>query len=389
MNIKEDVNKIKDYIIGLRREFHKKPEPSWKEFETSERIKQELEKNNIEYKSIAGTGIIANIGEKKGKTVALRADIDALEIEELNKKEYRSLKKGLMHACGHDGHTAMLLGAAKILKEHEKELNGNVQLIFQPAEELGDGAKKIIEEGGLEGVDNIFGIHLWSGIPTGKFSIMPGEIMASADLFSIKIKGKGGHGSMPHQGVDAAIIGASIILNLQTIVSREINPLEPAVVSIGKLVSGTRYNIIAHEALLEGTVRAFNEEIRKSIAEKIERISKGIAKTMRGEAEIDYIWGPPPVKNDDNSVKLARECAELLYGKESLYLSLKKIMGAEDFAHYLKKVPGVFTFVGSGNSEKGTDFPHHHPNFDIDEDALLLGTSLHLKYAINYLDNVK
>ncbi len=385
MDIKKEVNEIKDYIVNLRREFHKNPEPSWKEFKTSERIKNKLEKENIPYKSIAGTGIIATIGENKGKTVALRADIDALEIEELNDKEYKSLKKGLMHACGHDGHTAMLLGAAKILKKHEKELSGEVRLIFQPAEELGEGAKKIIEEGGLEGVDNIFGIHLWSGIPTGKFSIMPGEIMASADLFSIKIKGKGGHGSMPHQGVDAAVIGASIVLNLQTIVSREIDPLEPAVVSVGKLVSGTRYNIIAHEALLEGTVRTFNEDIRKSISEKIERISKGIAKTYRGEAEMEYIWGPPPVKNDEESVKFARKCAESLYGKDSLYFSLKKMMGAEDFAYYLKKVPGVFIFVGSGNKEKGTDFPHHHPKFDIDEDALLLGTTLHIEYAVSYL----
>jgi len=234
MDVKREVEQIKEFMVSIRRHLHKNPEPSWKEFETSKFIKEELKKLNIPYKEIAETGIIATIG-KGGKKVALRADIDALEIEELNEREYKSQKRGLMHACGHDAHVAMLLGAAKILKKYESSLLGEVRLIFQPAEELGDGAKKIIEEGGLEGVENIFGIHVWSGLPTGKVSIGDGEIMASADLFSIKIRGKGGHGSMPHQGVDAAVIASSIVTNLQTIVSREINPLEPTVVSVGKL----------------------------------------------------------------------------------------------------------------------------------------------------------
>ncbi len=385
MDIKKEVSSIKDYIIELRRHFHKNPEPSWKEFETSEFIKRELKKLKIPFEKIAKTGIIAKIG-KGNRKIALRADIDALEIEELNDKEYKSEKKGLMHACGHDGHIAMLLGAGKILKKYESELKGEVRLIFQPAEELGDGAKEIIKDGGLEGVDNIFGIHLWSGLETGKISIIPGEIMASADLFSIKIKGKGGHGSMPHQGVDAAVIGASVVLNLQTIVSREISPLEPTVVSVGKIVSGTRYNIIAHEALIEGTVRSFNDEIRQTIPERIKRISENIAKAHRAEAELEYIWGPPPLKNDTESAERAKKCAKSLFGGDSINNPIGKIMAAEDFAYYLKEVSGIFVFVGSGNKEKGTDFPHHHPKFDIDEDALFVGASLHIKYALDFLN---
>ena len=382
MDVKREVEQIKEFMVSIRRHLHKNPEPSWKEFETSKFIKEELKKLNIPYKEIAETGIIATIG-KGGKKVALRADIDALEIEELNEREYKSQKRGLMHACGHDAHVAMLLGAAKILKKYESSLLGEVRLIFQPAEELGDGAKKIIEEGGLEGVENIFGIHVWSGLPTGKVSIGDGEIMASADLFSIKIRGKGGHGSMPHQGVDAAVIASSIVTNLQTIVSREINPLEPTVVSVGKLISGSRYNIIAHEALIEGTVRSFNDEIRKTIPERIERISKGIAKAHRAEAELEYFWGPPPLKNEENSVLRAKKSAEALFGSGAIQ-PLSKLMAAEDFAYYLKEIPGVFVFVGSGNKEKGTDFPHHHPKFDIDEDALLIGSALHIKYATDY-----
>ena len=385
MDIKNEVNSIKDYIVELRRHFHKNPEPSWKEFETSEFIKEELKNLEIPFEEIAKTGVIAKIG-RGNKKVALRADIDALEIEELNNKEYKSEKKGLMHACGHDGHIAMLLGAAKILKKYESELKGEIRLIFQPAEELGEGAKEIIKERGLEGVDNIFGIHLWSGLGTGKLSIMPGEIMASADLFSIKIKGKGGHGSMPHQGVDAAVIGASIVLNLQTIVSREISSLEPTVVSVGKIVSGTRYNIIAHEALIEGTVRSFNDELRQTIPERIKRISENIAKAHRAEAELEYLWGPPPLKNDAESAQRAKKCAKSFFGEDSINNPIGKIMAAEDFAYYLKEIPGVFAFVGSGNKEKGTDFPHHHPKFDIDEDALLVGASLHIKYAIDFLN---
>ncbi len=382
MDVKREVEQIKEFMVSIRRHLHKNPEPSWKEFETSKFIKEELKKLNIPYKEIAETGIIATIG-KGGKKVALRADIDALEIEELNEREYKSQKRGLMHACGHDAHVAMLLGAAKVLKKYESSLLGEVRLIFQPAEELGDGAKKIIEEGGLEGVENIFGIHVWSGLPTGKVSIGDGEIMASADLFSIKIRGKGGHGSMPHQGVDAAVIASSIVTNLQTIVSREINPLEPTVVSVGKLISGSRYNIIAHEALIEGTVRSFNDEIRKTIPERIERISKGIAKAHRAEAELEYFWGPPPLKNEENSVLRAKKSAEALFGSGAIQ-PLSKLMAAEDFAYYLKEIPGVFVFVGSGNKEKGTDFPHHHPKFDIDEDALLIGSALHIKYATDY-----
>jgi amidohydrolase len=387
MDIKKEVENIKEYIIEKRREFHRFPEPSWQEYKTSEKIKRELEKMKIPFKPIGKTGIIAEIkGDKKGKKIALRADIDALEIEELNDIEYKSEKKGLMHACGHDGHMAMLLGAAKILKKHEHKIKGTIKLIFQPAEELGNGAKEIIASGEIDDIDNIFGLHLWSGIPTEKIGVKEGEQMASADLFRINIKGKGGHGSLPHQGVDAALVSSAIIMNLQSIVSREITPLDTIVVSVGKIKAGTRYNIIAHEGIIEGTVRCFNNEIRRTIPERIKRIAENTAKTYRAKASLEYDFGPPPLINEETSVELAKESIKKLFG-ENAFLYIGKITAAEDFAYYLEKIPGVFVFVGSGNNKKKTDFPHHHPMFNIDEDSLLIGTALHIRYSFDFLNN--
>ena len=386
MDIKREVESIREYIVNLRREFHKFPEPSGKEFETSKKIKKELKGMSIDFKTIAGTGTIATIkGEKKGKTIALRSDIDALEIEELNDFEYKSEKKGLMHACGHDGHMAMLFGALKILNRYKSLIKGEIKAVFQPAEELGEGAKDIMDDGGIEGVDNIFGIHLWSGIPTGKIGFKTGEQMASADLFRIKVKGKGGHGSMPNQGVDAGVVSSAIVMNLQTIVSREINPLETVVVSVGKIVSGTRYNIIPHEGILEGTVRCFNPEIRKTIPERIKRVAENTAKTYRAKASIEYVYGPPPLINEKSSVELAKETVKKLFDQNTYY-EMDKIPAAEDFAYYLEKIPGVFVFVGSGNKNKQTDFPHHHPKFNIDEESLLIGAMLHIGYALEFLN---
>ncbi len=387
MEIINSVEKIKDYIIGLRRYFHRFPEPSWKEINTSEKIKKELTKLKIPFKTIAKTGVIATIkGSLLGKTIGLRADIDALEIQELNDIEYKSNNRGLMHACGHDGHIAMLLGAAKILKNFQNNIRGEIKLVFQPAEELGEGAKKIMESGELDNIENIFGIHLWSGSPTGKIAIKKGEMMAAADEFIIEVEGKGGHASLPHQGIDAALVSSSIVVNLQSIVSREISPMDTVVVSVGKIESGTRYNIIAHKGIIEGTVRTFNNKVRKKVFTKIKRIIKHTAKSYGANAELKYIWGPPPVINDNNSVLLAIKSSKELFGRNSV-INMDKITAAEDFAYYLQKIPGVFVFVGSGNREKRTDFPHHHPNFNLDEESLLIGTSLHIKYALDFLNN--
>lgn len=378
--------KYKEYVINLRRYFHQYPESSWEEINTSKRIKEELENMNIPYVSLAKTGILATInGRSSGKTIALRADIDALEITETNDISYKSKNPGKMHACGHDGHISMLLGAARILKELENTFEGTIKLIFQPAEEIFEGAKKIIEENDfMNKVDNVFAIHLWSGLPVGKVSLEPGPRMASADLFSIKVIGQAGHGSMPSQGVDALLVGAAITVNLQSAVSREINPLDPAVLSIGIFNSGTRFNIIANEAELKGTTRSFNPEVREKFPQIIDRIAKSTAAAYRAKAEVTYTEGPPPVINEEDSSKLSFSTVNKILGSDGIS-KLQNLTGSEDFAYFLEKSPGLLALVGAGNEEKATNYPHHHDKFNIDEDALEIGTALYAQYALDFL----
>ncbi len=380
------VKKNKDYVINLRRHFHMNPEPSWKEYETSKYIKEELEKMNIPYESIAETGIIATIrGNQEGRTVALRADMDALEVQEENDREYASKNEGIMHACGHDGHTAMLLGAAKALIELKDDIKGTVKLFFQPAEEMVQGAKKIVEENGLEGVDNIFGIHLWSDLETGKVNCEKGPRMAAGDYVIVDIEGVGGHGSMPDQGVDAGVITAAFLLNIQSLVSREMSPLESVVLSFGEIKTGTRFNVIPSKAHIEGTARCFDPEIQDNLPKIIKRYGDFIAESYRGKFNLEYIKGTPPTINEEESVKIATEVVKGFLGEDSL-THLEKQTGSEDMAYYLSEIPGAIAFVGCKNEEKGANFPHHHPKFDIDEDSLEIGTELYVRYAMDFLN---
>lgn len=386
MKIKELVEKNKDYVITLRRHFHKYPEASLKEFETSNKIKEELEKMGIAYESIAVTGIMADIkGGKPGKTIALRADMDALSVEELLDTEFKSQNKGLMHACGHDSHIAMLLGAAKVLNDIKDEISGTVRLLFQPAEETGEGADLMIKDGALKGVDGIFGMHIWSQLPVGKVSVEEGPIMASSDMFSITVKGKGGHGSEPQNCIDALVVSSAIVMNLQTIVSREMKPHNPVVVTVGKLNSGTRFNVIAENGYMEGTTRCFDLEVRKSLPEIMERIIKNTAEAYRAEATLDYTFLLPPTINEPKCAELGREAVKKLLGEYGIF-KYEKVMGGEDFSKYLEIVPGAFAFVGCGNEEKNCCYSHHSGNFAIDEDALSIGTSLYIQYALDYLE---
>lgn len=386
MNIRELAKKYKDYVIDMRREFHMNPETSWNEHRTSKRVKEELEKMGVPYVSMAGTGVVAVIeGKEKGKTVALRADMDALQVTEANEVEYKSKNEGVMHACGHDGHTAMLLGAAKVLNEVKDNLKGTVKLFFQPAEELAEGAVRMIEEGCMEGVDSIFGIHLWSDLECGKVSVESGPRMASADMFKITIKGKGGHGSLPHQGIDAVVAGSAVVMDLQSIVSREISPLQSAVVSVGKFNSGTRFNVISSSATLEGTTRCFSPEIREEFPKIIERIAKNTASSYRAEAELEYTFGTPPVINNEEASKLATNVIQKLYGSQMVAM-MEKVTGGEDFARYLEKAPGAIAFVGARNEAKECNYPHHSQRFNIDEDALEIGCALYSQYAVDFLN---
>lgn len=378
--------KYRDYVIGARRHLHAHPETSLEEVLTTAYLMRELDAMGIPYIKGEPTGLVATIkGKKPGKTVALRSDMDALNILEKNDVSYKSQVDGKMHACGHDGHTAILLGAARILKDQMEELPGTVHLIFQPAEETGHGAKILINTGTwYEETDNIFGAHLWSYLPTGKISLEPGQRMAATDRFQIKIQGLSGHGSMPHQTVDAVVVASAMVMNFQTIVSREYSPMEPLVVSVGSIHSGTAFNIISGEAVLEGTIRYFSKDIGKTIESSMRRIMESTADLYGASAEMIYTYNLPPVVNDEASSALAYEAASRILGEENIVLQ-EKTTGGEDFAFYLEHKPGCFVFIGSGNHEKGTDFAHHNDHFDLDEDVLLHGSALYAEYAISFL----
>ena len=381
-NIEMLGKKYSDYMVEMRRYFHENPEPSSEEYNTSAKIKSELDKMGIPYISMAGTGVIGTItGVKPGKTVALRADMDALQVNECTGLPFASKKEGLMHACGHDGHIASLLGAAKILNEIKDEIHGTVKLFFQPAEETAQGAKKMIEEGALEGVDGVFGIHLWADIELGKISVEAGPRMASTDLFRIKVTGKGGHGSLPHQGVDAVVVGSAIVMNLQSIVSREISPLEPAVVSVGQIKSGSRFNVIAPDAFMDGTTRAFSAEVRGKFHSMIDRIAKNTAEAYRATAVTEYEYLVPVTINDERCSAIAEEAVRETFGEEAL-TKFPKITGSEDFSYFSNEREGVLCFVGTGTENY---YPHHHPKFAVDERALPISASMYAAYAVNYL----
>lgn len=386
MGVVELAKKYKDYVIEMRREFHANPELSMKEVRTSKRVMEELQKMGVECVQLAGTGVMATIrGTKPGKTVALRADMDALPVTECNEVEYKSKNQGVMHACGHDGHTAMLLGTAKVLNDMRDEINGTVKLFFQPGEESAEGAKGMIAEGAMEGVDGVFAIHLWMDVESGKVSVEEGPRMASADFYKIFVKGKSGHGSLPHQGVDAVLAGSAIVMNLQSVVSREISPLEPAVITVGSFNSGTRCNILAGDALLEGTTRSFSPEVRETLETAMERIIKTTAESYRAEARLEYDYKTSPVINNAECSKIAAGSVEKILGKEGIAM-MTKVTGGEDFAEFMALVPGVIAFVGIKNDAKGIVYPHHHEKFNIDEDALETGTALYAQYAVDFLN---
>jgi len=386
MDIKALANKYKDYGIELRREFHMNPEPAMKEVRTQKRIMEELTKMGIECKKAAGTGVVGIIqGKNPGKTIALRADIDALELQEENDVPYKSKTDGMMHACGHDGHTAGLLTAAKILNDVKDEMNGTVKLLFQPGEEVAKGAKQLIAEGEMDGVDGIFGIHLWNAVEAGQVSIEAGPRMASAGIYHVNVQGKGGHGSMPHQAVDSVVVGAAIIMNLQSLVAREINPLEPAVITVGIFNAGTRNNILADTAYLEGTTRCFSMEVNDSFEGQMKRVIDKTAETYRASAELVYEDLVLPTINDPKMSEIGEQSVIKLVGEAGL-VKCEKTTGGEDFSFYTKHAPGAFAFVGIKNDNQFEPFPHHHPKFEMDEKGLEVASGLYAQYAIDFLN---
>ncbi len=383
MSVEEDIIKkareLSSYIIEKRRDFHMHPELKFEEHRTSSIVLEELENLGYEIHRTEKTGIVATLGD--GATVALRADMDALPINEENDVPYKSQVPGKMHACGHDAHTAMLLGAAKIIAD--MPINGRVKLIFQPGEEGGLGAKYIVEDGYLDDVDAVFGIHVWADLPSGVIGIREGPLLASADSFRVKIEGMGGHAAVPQYAIDPIAVAFDIGNAYSKIISREIDPLEPAVISVTKVEAGTAFNVIPEYAELWGTIRTFREDVRNFIVDRMKKITKGYANSMRCKAEFEITMDSvPPTINDAKLADFARRVLKNL-GKIEVP---ERTMGSEDFSFYTKKAPGLFLLLGIRNEEKGIIYPHHHPRFNVDESVLWMGAAMHALLAYNYLE---
>ena len=386
--IKSEVNKIKDYIISTRRDFHKHPELAFNELRSAEIISKELHSLGFDvYEGVGKTGVCGILtGAHDGPTIALRADMDALPIKETSNISYKSKNEGIMHACGHDGHMAMLLGTARILALKKTKLKGKVKFIFQPAEEGLGGAEYMIKDNVLDGVDAIYGAHLWNYQPTGTIGVKSGPVMAAADLFEIIIKGRGGHGATPHGTVDAILVASHIVQSLQSIVSRNTNPLESTVVTVGKINGGYNFNVISDKVILKGTTRAYSEENRSLIKKRMKEILDGISKSFGADIMLDYKDGYPPVINETECSNYVLNAAKQVVGNGAIdpYLT----MGGEDFSYFLQKKPGCFFFIGSAPNEyEPQSVPHHCSHFDIDEESLLIGTSLFVQLVENLLIN--
>ena len=384
INIREEIKNIREDIYYYRRDFHQNPELSFQEYRTAQTIEKHLNSFGIKYKkNIGKTGIVGELNFGDGPTIALRADMDALPIQEVSDLDYKSKNNGVMHACGHDGHMAILLGAAKVLSQNRLITKGKVRFIFQPAEEGGGGARYMIKDGCLDGVDEIYGLHLWNYQPLGEVGVKDGPIMASADIFDIIIRGKGGHGATPQGTIDAIVVASHLISMLQTIVSRNTNPLENTVVSIGKINGGQNFNIIADTVELSGTTRAYTNQNRNMIKARMEDIIKGVAEAFNAEIILKYKDGYPPTINHEIPTKNILNAASDVVGKGAglPYLS----MGGEDFSYYLQNIPGCFFFVGSApDKENILSTPHHCSHFNINERALLVGASIY----INLIENI-
>ncbi|MCD8234964.1 MAG: M20 family metallopeptidase [Cloacibacillus porcorum] len=388
----QECKDLQDYIVGIRRDLHQIPELGVDLPETQSYICAELDRLGLSYRKNRGdSGIIGEIkGGRSGKTVLLRADIDGLPIKEDTGLPFTSRHEGNMHACGHDAHAAMLLGALRVLAAHKDELKGNVRFVFQTAEEISKGAQIAIKEGATEGVDAVFGMHIGSilggALPSGSLSVVSGCCMASFDRFVINVKGSGCHGSTPEKGIDPVTIAANIVLSLQEIVAREIAGTKPSVLTIGMINGGFAYNVIPSEVKIEGTIRALEEPVRRQLAKRIEEISKNIAAAFRGSVDFFMDWGAPPVINDKAMSALAALAAEKVLGGEHVKTSQDSPnMGGEDFAYYLAEKPGAFMFLSSADHAKCTDIPHHNPKFMVDEDVLYKGCAVFVSIVEDFL----
>ena len=380
MDILTEAKRAEPEIIKTRRALHQHPELAYHEENTSKLIAERLESLGIQTKKgVGGTGVLGTLkGAKKGRVVALRADMDGLPVQEMSDVEFRSEAAGVMHACGHDTHMAMLLGAARILAENRRELSGTVKFLFQPAEEHGGrgGALPMIEEGVMKDpkVDYVFGLHISNNQKSGEVGVREGSFMAAPDTFKVKITGRGGHGSAPHETVDPVYVAAHVILALQGVSARMINPIRPFVITVGSIHSGTKENIIPDEAFLEGTIRTLDEETRKLAKKKVDAVAKGVSRSFGASAEVEFEQDAYPVTVNDP--KTTREAMRVLRKISGLKVKeVDPVLGGEDFSRFLQKAPGTFYFLGTNNPAKGCVYPNHSSKFKVDEDVLKVGAA--------------
>ncbi|MGM0396156.1 MAG: M20 metallopeptidase family protein [Bacillota bacterium] len=388
MDIGNEIAALREELIRLRRDFHQHPELGFQEFRTSKIVADYLEELGMDVqRNVAKTGVVGLLkGKYPGRTIALRADMDALPLEEETGLDFKSKTKGIMHACGHDGHTAMLLIAAKILASKKDEIKGNIKFVFQPNEEDA-GAQIMIDEGILQNpkVDAAVGLHLWSMIESGKIGITSGPLMASSYYFKLIVNGKGGHGGAPHTAVSPIMAGIDMIKAMQEMVINEVDALKPTIITFGRVNAGTYPIIIPEKMEIEGSIRCLHPDTVQ-VQERMREIVDGISEVHRTSFSLEFRCGNELLDNDVEMTELVADLAEGIVGKANIVSSGISVMLGEDFAEFSKIVPSTFMFVGIGNKDKGTDYPHHHPKFNIDEDVLPIGVEIHVKTALKYLN---
>ncbi|HYK83836.1 MAG TPA: amidohydrolase [Ktedonobacteraceae bacterium] len=389
--LKSDIDELVPDLVAMRRDLHEHPELAFQEVRTSGIVAQRLRALGLEVRTgVAKTGVVGLLkGGASGpgaKTIAIRADMDALPIFEMNDIDYRSTVDGQMHACGHDGHTSIALAVADILSKRRAELTGNVKFIFQPAEETIGGAEPMVKEGAMAGVDGVIGLHLISDYPVGRVGVRAGTVFASADKFVLTVQGKGGHAAMPETTVDPIVVAAYIITALQTLISRETSPFSPAVITIGRVQAGTAFNIIPETAEMQGTMRSFSQEHRQKLIRRITEVANGVASAMGATCEVKFFDGCIPCSNDATMTALVHKVAVETVGADKVDDG-EEVMttGSDDMAYFLKAAPGCYFIVGANNPEKGASYPHHHPRFNVDEDALPIGVEVLTRAALEFL----
>ncbi|MGE7184455.1 M20 family metallopeptidase [Peribacillus sp. NPDC006672] len=374
---------LMEKVIAWRRHLHKYPELSFQEYETAAFVEKQLKQHRdlLVFRPTPTSVMARFVSEKPGKVVALRADMDSLPIQEETNLPFKSERSGVMHACGHDGHTAILLGVAEYLVTNRHEIQGEIRFLFQHAEELAPGgAQEMVNAGVMDGVDYVIGLHLWSTLEYGKVGILYGNTMAAPDIFEIEIEGKGGHAAFPHETIDPIVVGAQVVTNSQQIISRRTDPLDPVVLSITQFHAGTTFNVIPDKVSMSGTVRSFDPRYRQFVHEQMDKLVRGIVSGYDASYTLEYNEGYLPVVNHVGTTKIVEEAAVELFGTECIE-KMKPVMGAEDFSAFQQKAPGTFVFVGAGNKDKGITKPHHHPQFDIDENSLNMGVKLMVRSA--------